>query len=754
MLLPTLVRYPIDTTGIHPDNRITNERHEVTPTQRTIVPKQRYFYGESLVVALNGVELKLGTQYQVDDLIPDLTKRTSKAVMSSIIITDDTVLGEVTLDYQCYGSDDQFTRTLLADLVSQANARRDIYYQNILGLPEVFPPEPHRHPITDTYGWNATIHLFTEMVNILSNWRFTRDGAMYGKISELQDLINERIAQFQVELANARVANNIIAGLDNKVDEAIARLQQEVSALSSVQDMQNLMNRVKNEITEAYKAADVVLGDTITTGYKKADKGLSDRIDALTTRVDGLSTSDELNNRFNQYLPLATYNQDKPAFAKVTDVDTLNQAMVLRPTLTTVTSAIAEAVRSIPWDNLSGKPRIWTDTYRNNTSKDFNTYITIGTYYLENMSTNFPNSLSRDRSGILRVYESEMDVWQFFTEKNGTTWLRTGTINGRLISRWSDWESNGFSATPLPKNDGAYTTDILGVLSDKTCGFYTAVGPMTAINLPVSMLGSNGIPRSDARPDWAILNMSASGQRTVFASAGYRNHYIVTDEVDTHGFRPERLMTDMVLSQDYPRIWNVGTELDELRGLVNAAANNTEHINRLRQEVQESYVPLNRVQTQKYDHAVDKLPKYDNEGTISATKFVVGTATSSAKTFSYDAGSSAVVLNGLFKPVNIQLTSDIRLKTDIKPIVNPIDIVTNITGYHYAFKADSRKAVGVIAQDVEKVLPDAVSTDDEGTRSVDYNAIVAVLVETVKTQQQLIERLDSRISELEALLKR
>jgi hypothetical protein len=77
--------------------------------------------------------------------------------------------------------------------------------------------------------------------------------------------------------------------------------------------------------------------------------------------------------------------------------------------------------------------------------------------------------------------------------------------------------------------------------------------------------------------------------------------------------------------------------------------------------------------------------------------------------------------------------SDARMKENIKVIDSPLDKVAKLNGYSYNYKfndPDNRNG-GIMAQDLEKVLPDAVSTID-GVKMVRYDAVVGLLVEAVK----------------------
>jgi len=90
---------------------------------------------------------------------------------------------------------------------------------------------------------------------------------------------------------------------------------------------------------------------------------------------------------------------------------------------------------------------------------------------------------------------------------------------------------------------------------------------------------------------------------------------------------------------------------------------------------------------------------------------------------------------------NFNSTSDIKLKTNISKVEKAMDIVSKLDGVKFTWKKDGNDSVGVIAQNVEDVLPELVSTDDEGTKLVNYNGLVGVLIEAVK---ELNDKLESK----------
>ena len=98
-------------------------------------------------------------------------------------------------------------------------------------------------------------------------------------------------------------------------------------------------------------------------------------------------------------------------------------------------------------------------------------------------------------------------------------------------------------------------------------------------------------------------------------------------------------------------------------------------------------------------------------------------------------------------------TSDRRLKENITPIANALEKVRSLTGVEFDWKQETKSVhgyeghdVGVIAQDVQAVLPEAVRTNDSGYLSVRYEKMIALLVEANK-------ELANRVEQLEKLIK-
>ncbi len=101
------------------------------------------------------------------------------------------------------------------------------------------------------------------------------------------------------------------------------------------------------------------------------------------------------------------------------------------------------------------------------------------------------------------------------------------------------------------------------------------------------------------------------------------------------------------------------------------------------------------------------------------------------------------VVGDIYASGNVIAGSDIRFKTDIKTIENALSTVVNMRGVSYTAIATQAKSIGVIAQEVEKVLPEVVTTDnsDDKFKAVAYGNMIGLLIEAIKELNQKIDSL-------------
>ena len=142
----------------------------------------------------------------------------------------------------------------------------------------------------------------------------------------------------------------------------------------------------------------------------------------------------------------------------------------------------------------------------------------------------------------------------------------------------------------------------------------------------------------------------------------------------------------------------------------------------------------------------------DDTSTNASYYPILSTATSGTQS-STKVSSSKLYFNpstGTLNATIVNSLSDIRTKENISLIENSLSIIKNIKGVRFNWKDNGNPSVGVIAQDVESVIPEVVDTDPTtDIKSVNYAGIVGVLIEAVKDLSSQVKTLNDKIKDLE-----
>ena len=99
----------------------------------------------------------------------------------------------------------------------------------------------------------------------------------------------------------------------------------------------------------------------------------------------------------------------------------------------------------------------------------------------------------------------------------------------------------------------------------------------------------------------------------------------------------------------------------------------------------------------------------------------------------------------------LNTTSDIRLKENILPIERGLDTISNINTYSFNFKKSNRRVYGVIAQEIEEILPNLV-TEIDGIKRVDYTQLTPILIKSVQELKVENTMLKNRLFSIEEKL--
>lgn len=103
---------------------------------------------------------------------------------------------------------------------------------------------------------------------------------------------------------------------------------------------------------------------------------------------------------------------------------------------------------------------------------------------------------------------------------------------------------------------------------------------------------------------------------------------------------------------------------------------------------------------------------------------------------------------GTICATNFNSTSDIKFKTDIEPIKNPLELVNNMNGVYFKWIENENHSYGFIAQELEKVTPELIGNGNYKT--INYSGVIPILVESIKELQTQVEELKSQVQRLQS----
>jgi hypothetical protein len=113
-------------------------------------------------------------------------------------------------------------------------------------------------------------------------------------------------------------------------------------------------------------------------------------------------------------------------------------------------------------------------------------------------------------------------------------------------------------------------------------------------------------------------------------------------------------------------------------------------------------------------------------------------------------GGIGIYVDSVLSKNDVVAYSDERLKSNIKTIDNALEKVCSLRGV--SFEKNNSPSIGVIAQEIEKVIPEVVQTNDDemSTKAVAYGNLVGLLIEAIKEQEIKITSLENRLAAIEA----
>lgn len=142
---------------------------------------------------------------------------------------------------------------------------------------------------------------------------------------------------------------------------------------------------------------------------------------------------------------------------------------------------------------------------------------------------------------------------------------------------------------------------------------------------------------------------------------------------------------------------------------------------------------------------------------VNGNLLVTGSITSMVNLIAPNIIGNVTVNGNITATGTITAMSDARLKKNLTPIENSLEKILSLEGLYYNWKDKKRgkeRQMGLIAQKTEAIFPEAVRTDDKGMKSINYNSLVAPLIEALREEVHKTKALEEKIKQLEQRLEK
>lgn len=225
------IRYEFDPTGENPNNFIAEETHTITTNRkvRILVPMTKPYYTDSMVLIDNKAKRTLvrGVDWEPIDTHRFLQEATGKDVAGACAIVNQAVSNSLTISYQNVGAHQTFNNSNLREQLDYLlNDKRPVPFAQIIGKPDGYNPNPHRHALGDIYG-------FEYFTNMLDEIRRAIELGLYPYLSDIMDYIDER-------LKNVRIHGD----LQGIIDEFRRHIQDKNNPHETKLDAADILNRI------------------------------------------------------------------------------------------------------------------------------------------------------------------------------------------------------------------------------------------------------------------------------------------------------------------------------------------------------------------------------------------------------------------------------------------------------------------------------------------------------------------------------
>lgn len=201
--MPNLIQYELDPKGSSANNLVSGELHPLTPSRkiRAIAPLQGAFFTNSVKIKKAGTDEYLLPilDFVFTEIYQSLTIKYSKEIAGIILITNETIEGDLELEYQVLGSYFNEPASQIADLINNKNEHAiGLERWSDLNIPTTFLPSPYIHELGTDYGFEYVNYALERIRS-----------SIMGSDIQSYDFILSYIKEF---------ASNIVSLIDNEID--------------------------------------------------------------------------------------------------------------------------------------------------------------------------------------------------------------------------------------------------------------------------------------------------------------------------------------------------------------------------------------------------------------------------------------------------------------------------------------------------------------------------------------------------------
>lgn len=247
MNLQTPYRYPLDGTGVDPNNLVVDELHELPNLAiRCVAPTYGGFFSESVIIKdyVTGRELVYDVDYKFGEILELPSDRYAKEICGYIVIFN-TQVSRITITYQALGGDYSYSMDSIIEMLNSLDlGNRPVEWGLIVGRPVEFPPESHMHPSSDIYGMEYVVHSLERVRQAILMGDVASHDEIYAYIDRSNNEIDGKIQVVRNELnahiadkANPHNTTKAQVGLASVQDYGIASTSEAVAGTSNVKYM-------------------------------------------------------------------------------------------------------------------------------------------------------------------------------------------------------------------------------------------------------------------------------------------------------------------------------------------------------------------------------------------------------------------------------------------------------------------------------------------------------------------------------------